>query len=316
MLEFKREYVGNNTLFYNNFLRDINTFYYNSMEANLTVEIVQSNWLEEILADPISKTTLKKNSDIYYSENGFSYKIKNRVPDFRIRLNQFDNEWQKGQDVYEQWMLKYLNNAENDNNYYPEEQKRDAPMYQKLVLEGRVLDVGGSLGYIRKYMTENQEYCSVDPFIDLHKLAEGKKNLFKNYLSDQQLNFVAGYAEFLPFGTSTFQTVNMRSCIDHFCNPELSLLEANRVLKENGKLIIGMTVKVNSTKNIIKEAARKILNLFTKKFQDKHIWHPSRNELITMCSKCGFDLEDEIWQNENVWYASFRKNSTDLLQIT
>lgn len=286
------------------------------MESKLTVEIVQSGWLEEILTDPISKTKLKRNSDGYYSPNGFSYSIKDKVPDFRIRLNQFDNEWQKGQDVFEQWMVKYLDNAESNSNYYPEEQKRDAPMYKKLVLEGRVLDVGGGLGNIRKYIVEGQEYCSVDPFINVYKLAAGRNNLFKNYPAEQPLNFVAGYAEFLPFEVSCFQTVNMRSCIDHFFNPELSLLEANRVLQENGKLIIGMTVKVTSIKNIAKEIARKILSLFTKRFQDKHIWHPSRNELITMCKKCGFDLEDEIWQNENVWYASFRKNSEELIKIT
>jgi len=283
---------------------------------NLTVDIVQSNWLEGILVDPISKTKLKKSNGHYYSENGFSYSIKDKVPDFRIKLNQFDNEWQTGQNIYEHWMMKYLDNAEKDNNYYPEEQKRDAPMYKKLALEGRVLDVGGNLGNIRKYMTEKQEHCSIDPFIDVYKLAKGRGNLFKNYPLEQPLNFIAGYAEFLPFETSTFQTVNMRSCIDHFFNPELSLFEANRVLKENGKLIIGMTVKVNSTKNIMKETVRSILNLFTKRFQDKHMWHPSRNELIKMCKKCGFDLEDEIWQNENVWYASFRKNSTELIQIT
>lgn len=286
------------------------------MKSKLFVEIVQSDWLEEILIDPISKTKLTRSNEGYYSERGFSYSIKNKIPDFRIRLNQFDNEWQKGQDVYEQWMLKYLNKAENDTDYYPEEQKRDAPMYKKLVLEGRVLDVGGSLGNIRKYMMQNQEYCSIDPFIDVYKLAEGRNNLFKNYPTEQPINFVAGYAEFLPFETSTFQTVNMRSCIDHFFNPELSLLETYRVLKDNGKLIIGMTVKVNSTKNIIKEAARRILNLFTKRFEDKHIWHPSKNELVTMCKKCGFELEDEIWQNENVWYASFRKISTELIRIT
>jgi ubiquinone/menaquinone biosynthesis C-methylase UbiE len=163
---------------------------------------------------------------------------------------------------------------------------------------------------------DNQEFCSVDPFIDVYKLAEGRSNLFKNYPLHLPLNFVAGYAEFLPFRSSTFNTVNMRSCIDHFFNPELSLLETYRVLKDNGKLIIGMTVDVNSMKNFLKETGRKILNLFTKRFQDKHIWHPSRYELIAMCKKCGFDLEDEIWQNENVWYASFRKISTELVRIT
>gem|GEM_PF-5876550 len=98
---------------------------------------------------------------------------------------------------------------------------------------------------------------------------------------------------FLPFAEASFEAVNMRSCIDHFFNPELSLLEANRVLKKYGKLIICMTVRVNSASNLAKETARKVLNLFTDKFQDKHIWHPSQTELTEMCNRCGFKLEDE-----------------------
>lgn len=286
------------------------------MESTLAIQVVQADWLEAILADPISKARLKKSGNSYYSENGFSYAIKDRVPDFRIRLNQFETEWQKGQDHYEQSMVRYLERAEQDSNMYTDEQKRDAPVYEKLPLEGRVLDVGGNLGAIRKYMQEDQEFCSVDPFINVYKLATGRTNLFKYYPMHLSLNFVGGFAEFLPFTPASFETVNMRSCIDHFFNPELSLLEANRVLKENGKLIIGMTVKVSNAGNLVKETARKVLNLFTDKFQDKHIWHPSQRELTEMCNRCGFKLEDEFWQSENVWYAAFRKNAAEPVKIT
>ena len=277
------------------------------MNRKLFVEIVQSPWLEAILADPVSKTILIKKGNSYHSENGAVYEIKDKVPDFRVHVNQQEEEWEKGQQVYECWKQKQFEIAENNIDQYLQEQKRDAPMYEKLVLEGRVLDVGGSLGNIRKYMTENQEFCSLDPFAGVHKLAEGKANLFKHYPLHLPLNFVAGFAEFLPFSASSFDTVNMRSCIDHFFDAEQALHEATRVLKNNGKLIIGMTVKVKSIKNTIKESARKVLNVFTNRFRDEHIWHPTKNEMVSLCKKCGFEQEDEIWQNENVWYASFRK---------
>ncbi|MEJ7588735.1 MAG: methyltransferase domain-containing protein [Ferruginibacter sp.] len=280
------------------------------------VEIIQSDWLEEILADPISKTTLKRIKDGYSSENGFGYSIKDKVPDFRIKLNQFENEWQKGQDAFEPWLIKYLDNAESDPMYYINEQKRDAPMYQKLPLEGRVLDVGGQLGNIRKYMTDDQPFCSVDPFIHVYKVAAGRTNLFKHYPLHLPLNFLAGFAEFLPFKASVFDTINMRSCIDHFFNPQLSLLEANRVLRGNGKLLIGMTVKVSTIKNTLKETTRSVLGIFTSRFDDNHIWHPTRNEMVTLCGQCGFKFEDEIWQSENVWYGAFRKNTGELVNIT
>ncbi len=284
------------------------------MQSKLIVEITQSPWLDAILADPISKSPLKKDSDCYYSSNGFGYSINEGIPNFGIRLNQFEDEWQKGQDVYENAMSRYLARGEQDGNMYEAEQQRDEPMYTKLPLEGRVLDVGGNLGAIRKYMKENQEFCSIDPFINVYKLAAGKTNLFKYYPMHLPLNFVVGFAEFLPFIPASFDTVNMRSCLDHFFNPELSLLEANRVLKDNGKLIIGMTVKVASAKNL-KETVRSVLNVFTSRFKDAHMFHPSKDEIINMCKRCGFELEDEIWQSEQVWYAAFRKSKT-LIKIT
>ncbi len=286
------------------------------MNQNTAISVIQSAWLDNILADPIGKSKLTKKNNVYYSENGFAYHIKDSVPDFRIRLNQFETGWQEGQDHYEQSMVRYLDRAEADDTLYPEEQKRDAPVYEKLPLEGRVLDVGGNLGAVRKYMTDPGAFCSVDPFINVYKLAAGRKNLFQHYPMHLPLNFVAGFAEFLPFVPSSFDTVNMRSCIDHFFNPELSLLEANRVLKDNGKLIIGMTVRVESISNLTRESARKVLNLFTKKFEDKHMWHPSKDELLLLCKRCGFEPEAEVWQNENVWYGAFRKNNNPAINIT
>jgi len=274
----------------------------------MKVTIVTETWLKNILCDPISKDSVVLNDGLHYiNSNGFAYSIHNMVPDFRVRLSQSENEWKEGQDEFEKWKVSYLNNAEINEGYYPLEQSRDSKMYEKLPLEGRVLDVGGQLGNIRKYMSHNQEYCSIDPFITAVSLVENKKNLFKNYPLSTPLNLIGGYAEFLPFKNSSFNTVNMRSCIDHFFNPELSLLEANRILNNNGKLIIGMTVEVNSLKFVLKERLRSILGLFTKRYRDHHIWHPTRESIISMCKTCGFELEDEIWQSENIWYSSFRK---------
>lgn len=270
--------------------------------------IVTETWLKNILCDPISKSPLELVNESYYvNKDGFAYSVHKDVVDFRIRLSQSEHEWLEGQEEFEKWMISYLDNAEKNKQFYSIEQKADTKMYEKLKLEGRVLDVGGQMGHIRKYMSKNQEYCSIDPFISVVDLVEGRNNLFDNYPLSTPLNFIGGYAEFLPFKSLVFDTVNMRSCIDHFFNPELSLLEANRILKEDGKLIIGMTVEVSSLKFVLKERLRSFLGLFTKRYRDHHIWHPTRDGIISMCKTCGFELEDEIWQSENIWYSSFRK---------
>jgi SAM-dependent methyltransferase len=279
----------------------------------MKVKVVTQTWLKNILCDPISKNSLELVDESYYlNKEGFAYSIRKQVPDLRIRLSQSEHEWLEGQEEFEKWMISYLDNAEKNKLFYSIEQKADSKMYERLQLEGRVLDVGGQLGHIRKYMKENQEYCSIDPFVNVVGLVDGKENLFNHYPLSTPLNFIGGYAEFLPFKSMVFDTVNMRSCIDHFFNPELSLLEANRVLNINGKLIIGMTVEVRSFKFVLKESLRAVLGVFTKKYRDHHIWHPTRESIIRMCKTCGFELEDEVWQSENIWYSSFRKNKSTI----
>lgn len=279
----------------------------------MKVKVVTQTWLKNILCDPISKKPLEFISGSHcINEDGFAYSILNHVPDLRIRLSQSEHDWLEGQEEFEKWMVSYLDNGEKNDQFYSVEQKADTKMYDKLQLEGRVLDVGGQLGHIRKYMKENQEYCSIDPFMGVVDLVDGRKKLFDNYPLSTPLNFIGGYAEFLPFKSMVFDTVNMRSCIDHFFNPELSLLEANRVLNNNGKLIIGMTVEVRSFKFVFKESIRAILGIFTKKYRDHHIWHPTRENIIAMCKTCGFELEDEVWQSDNIWYSAFRKNNSTI----
>lgn len=141
------------------------------------------------------------------------------------------------------------------------------------------------------------------------------KKIFDHYPLLTSLNFIEGYAEFLPFKSIVFDAANMRSCINHFFNPELSLLEANRVLSINGNQIIGMTFEIRSFKFILKESLRAVSGVFTKKYLDHHICHPIRESVIAMCKTCDFELEDEAWQSENIWYSSFRKNKSTIFVI-
>ena len=273
---------------------------------NLVLKI--DDWLKDILVDPISKQPLTKENTTWHSSTGFIYNEYKGIPDFRIRFTQTEEQWKVGQEVFEDWLKNnYLKKGEQDKSVYDNEIKIDAPMYEKLTLDGRVLDVGGQLGHIRRYMSENQEYCSIDPFITVPFLVEGCKNLFKAYPYHLPLNFIGGFAEFLPFKDASFDTVNMRSCIDHFFSPEIALLEAYRVLKPNGKLIIGMSVEQKNVKSFVKDKVRGVLGLFNHKFLDHHIWHPEHQALLDLCTSKRFVLQKEIWQSDSVIYVEFRK---------
>jgi SAM-dependent methyltransferase len=236
---------------------------------------------------------------------GFIYRYKYGVPDFRVKLTIGAQKWIAAQHAFESWIDAYFNKGEADPMFYKREQERDRPIYEVMKLSGRVLDIGGQLGHVRKYMELHQEYCSIDPFIEVHVLARGRKNLFASYPLSSPLNLVGGFAEFLPFKDACFNTINMRSCLDHFFSPEIALLEAYRVLEKEGKLIVGITVQGHSFKSKAKEAVRPIVSFICRRYKDQHIWHPSYERLIDLCNFCGFELNEEIWQADDVLYASF-----------
>lgn len=146
------------------------------------VPVTISPWLRALLVDPISKMPFtEQTADSFKAPCGFLYRYRDGVPDFRVKMTISAQEWLAGQIAFESWIDDYFNNGEADATFYKREQARDRPMYEAMKLSGRVLDVGGQLGHIRKYMNSDQEYCSIDPFIEVHVRARNRKNLFANY---------------------------------------------------------------------------------------------------------------------------------------
>jgi len=283
-------------------------------QEKLEVPVVISEWLKCLLVDPLSKRPFTHQSEVGLQAScGFKYQYKNGVPDLRVRLAGSADEWLEGQLAFESWLDQYFDQGEAHTDFYENEQALDAPVYEALKLYGRVLDVGGHLGHIRKYMEPNQEYCSLDPFVGVHLRASNRSNLFASYPLSTPINFVGGYAEFLPFQDGSFDTINMRSCIDHFFNPEIALLEAFRVLKEEGQLVIGLTLEGRTLKSRMKEFVRPVVSVFMPRYRDHHIWHPTYENLINLCDVCGFDLKNEVWQTPDILYASFTRRKSHLV---
>jgi ubiquinone/menaquinone biosynthesis C-methylase UbiE len=284
--------------------------------TELKVALTVSPWLKQILVDPVSKKPfIGHQEDTFDAPCGFSYRYKAGAPDFRAGLVKVAQSWAEGQKEYEEYYAKYLNLGEADHRFYLEEHRRDAPMYAKLELLGRVLDVGGGLGHIRKYLQPEQEFVSIDPAVGIQAKADNRPHLFAAYPLATPLNLVWGFAELLPFQDQAFDTVNMRSCIDHFANPEQALLEAYRVLKPQGRLIIGMTVKSPTLPGRLKDTVRDMRGLLLPQFRDHHIWHPTYQELIGLCEGLGFARLQAIWQTEEVVYAAFERQSKLAISI-
>lgn len=275
---------------------------------NLNIVLALDPWVKEILVDPISKQPFSEvELELFKSKIGICYGFESDAPDFRVGMRQVSKIWAEGQAEYEVFLNKYLDNGESDPDFYQKEQQIDAPMYEKLPLSGRVLDIGGGFGAIRKYMSAEQQYISIDPSVGIQKKAANRTRLFDAYPMSTPLNLVWGFAEFLPFKDDSFDTINMRSCIDHFANPEQALLEAYRVLRSEGRLIVGMSVESQNIKGIIKNTVKDLRGMLLPQFKDHHIWHPTYDGLVSLCDACGFTLRDYLWQSEEVVYCSFSR---------
>ena len=143
----------------------------------------------------------------------------------------------------------------------------------------------------------------------------------------EPLNFVAGHAEFLPIQSSSMQTVHMRSMLDHVQIVDLCLIEARRVLKPGGELIVGITIEGRPygksgidlrPQVLLKNLAKKILaSLGFSRFKDEHVWHPTYRNLEKVITDAGFKIEKIYWQpvwQGQVVYVGARLNSSKPLQ--
>ena len=280
------------------------------------------SWVRELIVDPLSKEPLTPDngSNWLVSSYGRKYPVSGDLLDLRLLNNQTTDDqkiWEQGQREYEKWNAA-LSSQDNNRSYLSDiESLRE--VYDQIPVQGRCLDVGGHQGRLRKFLAPGQEYLSCDPSLKCFDDLEDQPNLLKAYpfLLDP-VNFVCCDAEFLPFRSLSFQTVHMRSVIDHLLSPELALNEAYRVLEADGALIVGLYVHggkrgrsgmVSCIKEYIKAALEKA---GINRFKDYHIWHPAYKELTDLIEDCGFTVEKTYWQkghNDSVCYILARKHA-------
>lgn len=265
-----------------------------------------NKWVKEIIVDPLSKQPLSiaEDGDYLLSQYGRKYPVVEGIYDLRLLNNETTNDqklWKDGQITYEKY---HFNLAQDDNQQnYIDELDGVRDVYKDIPIEGDCLDVGGHQGRLRAFLKPEQRYISCDTFLNVFDGIDKQPKLLKAYpFLLEPVNFICCEAEFLPFMSSSFQTVHMRSVIDHFLNPELALNEAYRVLCDAGVLIIGLYVyggkfgKVKSKIRIKKYVKSSLSVMGIHKYKDPHIWHPTYMELTELISDCGFKIEKVHWQ--------------------
>ena len=269
-----------------------------------------NDFLFQRLVCPISKKAMTMEDDGFYSAScGLQY----RTNDFRVGL-EFSSEWRDGQVEYEEVEKKWLNIV-NNTEQLKNLDNETADIYHSIKMDGDILDVGGAYGFVIKQAgLDPDRYISVDPIDMSWNRLERYKNIREHYSICQNAARVQGFAEFLPFSDASFDYVHMRSCIDHFANPKLALIEAFRVLRPGGRLVVGISLEGSYKKNktglkaSIKRLSSKsalLRHAIELISHDHHMFHPTRDTLVNLINKNGFVVEKEIMQGayHNVIYV-------------
>lgn len=205
----------------------------------------------------------------------------------------------------------YLNEIESVKEIYTRE----------FGITGRVLDVGGSQGRLRHYLDLDSVrlFVSVDPFIDAFRSLRSRLNLLRAYPQlTEPCNFLACFAEHLPFRRGSFDWVHMRSVLDHLWDPYLAIKEAYRVLHRDGSLLVGLTVRGGAgaemqgrkqatlpaqiLKKIGREGVRGVARAARARLTSRlgehrdHTFHWSYDDVVDLLDRCGLAVAKEHWQ--------------------
>jgi len=263
------------------------------MDHDRQQKVFSNDWSRSVLCDPVTKSQCHEEA----------FRTVCGVVDARISLkNTYGyEEWKDGQESYEAIVRSGGAIHENNVEAYRSEIEWDRPIYEYFQLEGKILDVGGGVGTIREFLTDSATYLSIDPYINgLSEIPQPKIEAYSCLRT--HLNFIGGVAEFLPVISREFDWVHMRSMLDHVQVPDLALMEARRVLKDDGRLLVGLFVEGGKRgKQTVEQFCRdKIAHLLSrfgvKPFRDHHTWHPTYRNLVKLITDNGFEIRREYWQ--------------------
>ena len=166
---------------------------------------------------------------------------------------------------------------------------------------GNLLDLAAGTGdlaiYFRKLYGDHNKITLADPnveMLDCAKIRLEKKSIIKN------IEFVATYAEKLPFKDNSFDNITIGFGLRNFADRPKALMGIKRVLRQNGRLIIiDFSKPVNPTIRVLNDFyMNKIVPVLAKfitgnnseyQYLAKSIKeHPGQSKIIDMMDETGF----------------------------
>ncbi len=114
-----------------------------------------------------------------------------------------------------------------DNRYWPIQIKKYNEFLDVLTPEPLILDVGGGSGLLKRVI--NSPLVIFDVSIEMLRVGQEKYN---------SINLIAGDAESLPIRDRSFILITSFSMLPNLQNPLKGLLEMERVMTPNSKLVL------------------------------------------------------------------------------
>jgi len=281
---------------------------------------------------PLCKANLKLSPNTFICYNcGTEFRKKGGIPDFRLIAPEYARssaqaQWLEGQKGFEEYATNVSLNDRIDFFLAEIDSVQEIYTQHFMPFYGSLLDVGGSRGTLRHFLNPSVKYLVIDPQIDAFEGIELQSGLMHAYpFLSQPCNFLAGFAEHLPLTSCQFDFVHMRSVIDHFFDPVLSIKEAFRVLKDDGRLMIGVSTyspeakepifrfklmhKLQRANFVIRnEGVSGLIARLRNRFSfesDHHMWKWEKDDLLDLIGKCGFVVDKMVQQKPPFEYCIY-----------
>ncbi len=130
----------------------------------------------------------------------------------------------------------------------------------ELKINEKVLDIGSGTGNYSLWLAQRGlEVTAIDQSKEMMNIAK-KKAEEKN----RRIEWILENAQYLPFEDNSFDLVISVTAIEFMDNPTHVIQEAMRVLKPNGRLVIGVLTKESAWGDMYKKAAEDPMSIFAK----------------------------------------------------
>lgn len=157
-----------------------------------------------------------------------------------------------------------------------------------------VLDIGCGQGrFLEKILCEKENIScfGIDLSMEMIRIAFEK--------AEKNCHFMVGESDSLPYRDGSFSKIFCMNAFHHFPEPEKSLREMSRVIKENGEIIIGDVW----LPPILREAINAFLPM--TKTGDFRIY--SRKEMESLFGSHSLKMTDYFYVHPFLFVAKFRR---------